>query len=130
MDHESAGIQNIFGADWGTPGVDRVPFAHLPVTKERVAALVAYIRAGGVSNGVGLTQLTWRDFIYQAEALGGAHLPRYQCRVGFGILAGYLDSSPDYLTAIGKYNGGPSNPVYSYAQKVAGLHATWKSRLA
>ena len=57
VDKESDG-RNIFGADFGTIGVDEVPFARLPVTRARVQALLNHINAGGLSNGVGLTQLT------------------------------------------------------------------------
>lgn len=131
VEQESGG-KNIFGADWGTRGVDRVPFAHMPVADARVKALVAHVRAGGVSNGVGLTQLTWRDFIYEAEAMGGAHIPRYQLRVGFELLAGYFDSygEPD---GWGAYNAGPGNRASvrgSYSASCMTKRNAWLRRLA
>jgi hypothetical protein len=43
------------------------------VTRDRVQALIAHVEGGGISNGVGLTQLTSIDLIQQAEAEGGAH---------------------------------------------------------
>lgn len=130
VEQESGG-RNIFGADYGTRGADRVPFAHLPVTRERVKALVAHVRAGGVSNGVGLSQITWRDFIYEAEALGGAHIPRNQLRVGFRLLRAYLGKY-DYHGAIGAYNAGEGNRNsvrWTYSASVAAKHSAWKARL-
>lgn len=130
VEQESAG-RNVFGADWGTRNVDHIPFAHLPVARERVQKLAAHIRAGGVSNGVGLTQLTWRDFIYDAEKRGGAHLPKNQCAVGFGLLAGYYGKYP-YLEAIGAYNAGESNRqsvLHTYSAQFAAKHDAWRKRL-
>ncbi len=121
----------MFGADWGTRHADTVPFAHLPVTKARVANLVAHIRNGGVSNGVGLTQITWRDFIYDAEKRGGAHLPKNQCAVGFELLARYYGRYP-YLEAIGAYNAGEANRrsvIGTYSAQFAAKHEAWRARL-
>ncbi|MGH3085974.1 MAG: peptidoglycan recognition protein family protein [Rubrobacteraceae bacterium] len=130
VEQESAG-RNVFGADWGTRRADHIPFAHLPVTGQRVRQLVAHVRAGGVSNGVGLTQLTWRDFIYDAERRGGAHLPKHQCAVGFELLAGYYGKYP-YLEAIGAYNAGESNRrsvLRTYSAQFAQKHQAWRNRL-
>jgi hypothetical protein len=51
QEQESNG-RNIFGAD------TNAPFAHQPVTKERVLQLVEHVREGGTSNDVGPLQLT------------------------------------------------------------------------
>jgi|GEM_PF-1935942 len=130
VEQESAG-RNVFGADWGTRHADAIPFAHLPVTKARIQKLVAHVRAGGVSNGIGLTQITWRDFIFDAENRGGAHLPKNQCAVGFELLAGYYGRYP-YLEAIGAYNAGESNRrsvVGTYSKQFAQKHEAWRARL-
>ncbi len=130
IEQESAGC-NVFGADWGTRGAEQIPFAHLPVTKERAGKLISYVRSGGVSNGVGLTQLTWRDFIFDAENRGGAHLPKNQCAVGFELLSGYYGKYP-YLEAIGAYNAGESNRrsvIHTYSAQFAQKHEAWRRRL-
>ena len=95
--------RNIFGCDTGARST--VPFCHQRVTKERVQALVRHTKAGGTSNGVGLTQLTWPPFIYQAQDLGGAHRVRPQLRVGFGIVRDLLDDFGQ--DGLWRYNGAP-----------------------
>jgi hypothetical protein len=130
VEQESNG-RNIFGADWGQKGVDRVPFAHLPVTRERVEKLLAHVRAGGTSNGVGLTQLTWKGFLEEAEKLGGAHDPRNQLRVGFGLLASYFDryGEPD---GWGAFNAGESNRASvrgTYSASCMAKRDAWRGRL-
>lgn len=50
VDKESDG-RNILGADFGTIGVDEIPFARLPVTRARVQALLNHINAGGGRTG-------------------------------------------------------------------------------
>ncbi len=70
---------------------------------------------------MGLTQLTWPPFIRKAEFLGGAHRPRFQCRVGFEILADQINRL-GYEAGIGAYNAGEANwrSVYdSYIVPVA-----------
>lgn len=126
VDHESAGIQNIFGCDAGGP------FCHEKVVPEKTRRLIAHVKAGGTSQGVGLTQLTWKDFLYDAEKQGGLHLPRYQCRVGFALLVQYLGND-DYLPAITAYNTGWGNRysrINSYGATVAERHRVWKARLS
>lgn len=133
VEQESGGY-NIFGADYGNVG-DRPPFYRQPVTPERVQAL----RTGGSyrhgMNGVGLTQLTWWEFVERAEALGGAHLPWTQCRVGFGDLVSMLDVEGfGYLEALGAYNAGRGRYQIGidngYAGSVAERHRAWKQRIS
>jgi hypothetical protein len=102
VEQESGG-RNIFGCDSGNVG-DVPPFCHQPVTQRRVLALID----SEWMNGVGLTQLTWYEFVNEAEAMGGAHLPRYQLRVGFRILKEFLDKYPE-AEAIACYNAGEAN---------------------
>lgn len=75
VEQESNG-RNIFGCDLG-PIDDRPPYCHQEVTEDRVQKLIE----SPFMNGVGLTQLTWFTFVEDAEREGGAHEPRFQCRV-------------------------------------------------
>src|SRR5262249_59157557 len=93
---QESNFRNIFGCDKGAP------FCHLPVTPDRVKSLIAHVNGGGISNGVGLTQLTSLGFIQQAEARGGAHKVRPQSRVGFGPLHGPIER-PGEEFGIGPY---------------------------
>lgn len=126
VEQESNG-RNIFGCDHGAVG-DQPPYCRQPVTKERVAAL----RQSGQMNGVGLTQLTWHTFVAEAENMGGAHLPRYQCRVGFALLADYFDKygEPD---GWGAYNAGEANRASvrgTYSASCMAKRDGWIRRLA
>jgi hypothetical protein len=132
VEQESNG-RNIFGCDHGNVG-DRPPYCHQAATKERVQAL----RTGGSyrhgMNGIGPVQLTWWEFVEKAEALGGAHIPANNCRVGFTDLVSMLDVEGfGYLEALGAYNAGRSNYqlgiTNGYAGAVAAKHRVWKARI-
>lgn len=126
VEQESNG-RNIFGCDHGAVG-DSPPYCHQPVTKERVAAL----RRSGQMNGVGLTQLTWHTFVTEAENMGGAHLPRYQCRVGFKLLADYFGKYGGQA-GFAAYNAGEANrmSVYNtYGAACIAKRDAWARRLA
>src|SRR5215203_2196312 len=125
---EQEGGRNIFGCDWGPRWTFEPPYCQVPVTPERVRRLLANIDSGGGSNGVGLTQLTYPPYIREAEALGGAHLPRYQCRVGFRLLKELIEQMGE-RQGIGAYNGGQSNPVMEYATSVMIRKRQWSRRL-
>ena len=124
---QESGFRNIFGCDGGRM-IGKAPWCHQPVTRQRVQELIAHVSAGGTSNGVGLTQLTSIGFIRQAEALGGAHLPAAQCRVGFGLLHDLIARHGE-RTGIGAYNGGEGNPNLAYADSVLALRARWQARI-
>jgi hypothetical protein len=128
VEKESGG-RNIFGFDWGVQFADEVPFAHLPVTKERVAALLAAVAEHGYSwsNGVGLTQLTWPPTIRAAELAGGAHKPRIQCRIGFLVLSDSV-ARLGYLKGLSAYNSGVGK-VNDYGRDLAKRHAAWHEYL-
>jgi len=76
--------RNVFGCDAGPRST--VPYCGQEVTRERVQLLLA----SGYSNGVGWTQLTYRPLVFEADAIGGAHLPKYQMRIGFRTLANHM----------------------------------------
>ena len=119
---QESGFQNIFGCDKGAP------FCHQQVTRDRVQALITHVNGGGISNGVGLTQLTSIGFILQAEARGGAHRVRPQCRVGFGLLHDLIERHGEQV-GIGAYNGGEGNPNFNCATSVVGLRVKWQARI-
>jgi hypothetical protein len=110
QEQESEG-RNIFGAD------DRAPFAHEPVTKDRVMQLVAHVHAGGVSNGVGPLQLTFIGFIEEANRDGGAWKPAVNIATGLGIVAGHVKQH-GVRDGLATYNAG--NPRSDDGQKYAG----------
>jgi hypothetical protein len=120
---QESGFQNIFGCDLGPQS--GAPFCHQAVTRDRVQALIRHVNAGGTSNGVGLTQLTSIGFIRQAEALGGAHRVRPQCRVGFGLLHDLIERHGEH-TGCGAYNGGEGNPIAAFADSVLALRDKWQ----
>ncbi len=112
QEQESNG-RNIFGADLGAP------FAHQPVTKERVMKLVEHVRAGGVSNGVGPLQLTFLPFIEEANRDGGAWKPSVNIATGLGIIADHVKRH-GVRGGLATYNGGhPRSPDgLEYAKEV------------
>lgn len=103
LQEQETGGRNIFGADKGAP------FHHLPVTEERVMALVKHVRAGGVSNGVGPLQLTFLGFIEEANRDGGAWKPAVNIATGLGIIAGHIKAQGSVRSGLAAYNAGPSN---------------------
>jgi len=119
-------FRNIFGCDQGRRRT--VPWCHQHVTRDRVQALIAHVEHDGISNGVGLTQLTDIGLIRQAEAEGGAHTVEAQCRIGFRHLHGLIERHGE-LVGIGGYNGGEGNPILTYADHVMGLRAKWQARI-
>lgn len=121
---QESGFRNIFGGDYGPAYRGRPPFYEERVTKAKVHELLGQ----SLNNGVGLTQLTSRGYVIEAENLGGAHLARNQLRVGFQLLAGLIKSLGKH-NGIGAYNGGPGNPVDSYARSVEAKERTWETRL-
>lgn len=118
-EQESA-FHNIFGCDWGSG----VAFCHEGVTKDKVQRLLA----GGKPNGVGLTQLTSFGFVVAANDMGGAWKQKWQCREGFRVLHGLIQQLGKFK-GIGAYNGGPGNPIDSYAREVEAKERVWKDRL-
>jgi hypothetical protein len=123
---QESGFRNIFGCDLGAR--ETVPWCHQDATRDRVKALIAHVERGGVSNGVGLTQLTSIDLIRQAQSEGGAHTVDAQCRIGFRLLHGLIERH-GVRVGIGAYNGGSGNPQLDYADSVLALRAKWQARI-
>jgi hypothetical protein len=125
VEQESGG-RNVFGCDEGAP------YCHKPVTRDRVEHIVDGGRFGHGMQGIGLTQITWKDFVLEAQKLGGAHLPANQLQVGFELMADYLERYP-FRQALGAYNAGPENRGLGihngYAPDVAEKREAWARRL-
>lgn len=115
---QESGFRNIFGCDYGPQG-GKPPWCHEEVTKARVAALLAQSR----NNGVGLTQLTYRPFVLEAEHLGGAHIAKYQCVVGFWVMKSLIDQYGE--GGMWHYNGSTA-----YQAQIAAKVRTWRGRLS
>lgn len=113
--------RNVFGCDWGAGEA----FCHQTVTKARVAALLA----SGKANGVGWTQLTWPDFVREADKEGGAHLPRSQCRVAFRVLRQNFDRMGSWQLAFRTYNGSGA-AAEAYGREAITFARRWEHRLA
>lgn len=134
LQKESLGL-HIFGGDWGTEFVDRVPFNHLPVTRLRLVTLLAGVRAGRwKSNGVGEGQLTWPGFLEDCERLhpDGAADVQTNLEYSFGLLVGYLKKYPE-AEAWGAYNRGESGRAdatgRAYARDCMRFRDEWAKRL-
>lgn len=103
---QESSFRNVFGHDAGGP------FPGQKVTRARCDALIAHVRAGGVSNGVGFTQLTWVGYLLQAKHLGGLHKRRNQCRIGFRALKHLRAiNEGDWWGAYHDYNGDGQHAV-------------------
>ena len=85
--------------------------------------------------GVGLTQLTYRGYIYQAEKLNpqlGAADPYTNCIVGFqAFLDLWRQANQNVQLAFQRYNGGYSNSSASiaYGKDAMQKRAIWMQRL-
>ena len=99
------------------------------VDAQMVADLLRFVALGGPSNGVGVTQLTYAPLIREADAMGGAHLVRYQMRRGFSLLSDYSVRG-GVRWGLAAYNGGPGNPQYAYADAVLAKRDDWRARLS
>jgi hypothetical protein len=126
--NKESNFSNVFGWDWGEEFEEEVPFAHLRVTRERAVEMLEHLHAGGRANGFGLSQITWPATVYTAEEYGGCHLPRYQCRAGFEVLAWWINNY-GYMRGLSGYNSGVPK-VNRYGRDLAALHEDWKRRLA
>jgi hypothetical protein len=96
-----------------------------PVTEESYAAYKVERDATGKSQGVGPTQLTFRGYQDQADALGGCWRPANNLVVGFGIIAGYRAKGRSWRDCWLGYSGGKE----SYADAMEVKHAWWEAVL-
>jgi hypothetical protein len=121
---QESGFKNIFGGDWGNlPNDYAPPFYRVPVTKERVAALLRH----GKPNGIGLTQLTDFSYVRRAERTKasrsyGAHLPANQIRVGMEVLK---EKTGGHMDEAWRYNG-----AFSYQREIQAKQRRWHNLLS
>lgn len=134
VDMESDG-RNVFGGDG--LGTDRVGvhacYPRTEVTEARYHELVARVAAGELSNGVGLTQITWPPYFDQAARQGvRLWIPVENVTFGAGILAGHLRDSGDNLAAAATlYNAGTlAAGITPYGRELAALADVWRARLS
>lgn len=113
---QESGFRNVFGHDRGS-------ILHgQHVTAARVRRLLHHIDRGGISNGVGLTQLTWPPLLREADRNGGAHKPRVQLRYGLRHLA--ETARGDLDRGAWRYNGDPG-----YQAQIKAKQRRWHDRL-
>ena len=112
--------RNIFGCDYGAGRA----FCLERVTRNKVKLLLD----NGVANGVGWTQLTYPPYVREANRDGGAHKPRYQCRVGFGVLRELYRQEGTWWGAYRRYNGSGA-AANAYADQAVRYEERWRERL-
>jgi hypothetical protein len=79
--------------------------------------------------GVGPMQLTWWEFQDEADRLGVAWKAKYNIKVGMKILA-TLIKQYGVRKGLAVYNGGATNPNYTYADQVLGKRSKWHKRFS
>jgi hypothetical protein len=86
-------------------------------------------RASGnrLMQGVGPLQLTWWEFQDGADKLGGAWLPKYNLRYGYGRLAKLIEEHGIW-DGVRRYNGSGPN-AEAYKQSVKARTSKWHTRL-
>ena len=117
---QESNFKHIFGCDAGSI------LCHQRVTRDRFRQLQDHVRAGGVSNGVGLTQITYNGYI---TAHDGLYKPRANVYFGLGLVAASIRQyHGDVQRALAVYNGGPASPSWGYAVDVLKKRDKWKAR--
>jgi hypothetical protein len=117
---ESYGGLNIYGHDAGAAMT--VPGVNVTVTRKNYARYCQLVDDQGKrANGIGPMQITYRPDQLEADKRGGVIIPEVNIDYGVELLAGYVSESPNWAVALGKYNGGPSNPDMSYGDAVYSL---------
>lgn len=127
LEQESGGGANVFGHDRGADGK---PIWHgstgrVPVNVVTYAEYKRFRDAHGKPpygrmQGVGPMQLTWYSYQDLADRLGGCWSPRFNVRVGAGILARAIERSGLHR-ALWAYNGSES-----YADAVEKRVEKWR----
>jgi len=77
--------------------------------------------------GVGPAQLTWWEFQDRADRLGGCHIPRWNIRVAFDLLAKLIEEHGE-IVSIARYNGSGA-AANAYSKSVRGKQDKWHARL-
>jgi hypothetical protein len=111
----------IFGCDHG-PGQ---AFCHENVTKTKVQLLLA----SPLANGVGAAQLTFKPFVEEANAAGGAHRYYPNVLTGFRILRRNFDANGGNLRTAYRMFNGSGDAAEEYADKAMAKREEYKSKL-
>jgi len=118
---QESDFKHIYGHDPGglNPGE--------PVTRANYAAFRSHIihTNGSGANGVGLTQVTYWTYIRDHAGLWRKRANIY---FGLGLVASTIHAKGE-REGLAEYNGGPANPVYSYADEVLAKAAKWRVRI-
>lgn len=130
VEMESGGA-NVYGGDVGGY------FAQTPRKAVTEANYSQFYRAvvvnGARSNGVGLTQITYRDFHPDAKRKGlRLWVPEDNCRYGFDLFKRQLAAQGGDVAKAGTiYNAGNlRNGINDYGRRIAKLATAWKEALS
>ena len=130
VEMESGGA-NVYGGDVGGY------FSQTPrkaVTEENYEQFYrAVVTNGALSNGVGLTQITYRDFHPDAKRKGlKLWVPEDNCVYGFTLFKSHLDAQNGDVARAGTlYNAGNlRNGINSYGYSLAKKAQAWKEALS
>jgi hypothetical protein len=115
---ETGGGRNVYGHD------PTIFIGAGEVTEANYAEYKALRDSTGKFQGVGPTQLTWKGYQDQADALGGCWKPLINMLVGFGIIVGYRDQGLSWRDCWKRYNGSDA-----YADQMVTRQAQWKALL-
>jgi hypothetical protein len=115
---ETGGGRNVYGHD------PTIFIGAGEVTEANYAEYKALRDSTGKSQGVGPTQLTWKGYQDQADALGGCWKPLINMLVGFGIIVGYQKAGLSWHETWKRYNGSDA-----YADQMVTRQAQWKALL-
>ncbi len=118
LEQESYGGKNVYGSD------PTIFVGHGEVTQCNYEAYVKERKRTGKAQGVGPCQLTYYAYQDKADAGGGCWWPLANMVVGFGIIAGYLDSGLTLHEAFVRYNG-----AEAYADQMDSRVAKWRALL-
>jgi hypothetical protein len=102
-------------------------FPGQPVTRSTYRQLVEHVRGGGISNGVGLMQITYGGYLI---AHAGLWRRLANVKFGVGLINGEIVAHGK-REGLARYNGGPTPPEESfteYADVVLGREDKWRGR--
>lgn len=122
IENESTG-RNVFGGE-GTACLSE--WYEQEVTVERAEVYMDRLEKGCTPDGVGPTQITDPALAFEARKLGGIHIPRCTCDVGFNLLHELM---VEHGTEEGfrAYNGSGPDAV-AYAERAMRWATIWHDR--
>lgn len=119
---EESNYRNVFGKN--RYGERTNPVLGGPVTEARYRSMRRALARGYGRQGVGPTQLTSVELQDEADALGGAWVPRYNIRVGFRYLSSLIDRYGETQGLL-VYNGDAPD----YARRLQATARSWEDYL-